>query len=294
MIILDFSQVMIATLFAQLGKHTNAEIDENMLRHMCLNSIRANKVKFQGDYGELVIAFDSKRSWRKDFFPYYKFSRQIGRDESEIDWSQVFGIIDHIKQDLKEVFPYVTIEVIGAEADDVIGTLANRFGTPMSNGQDDILILSGDKDFAQLSKYGNVRQFNPVQKEWLNVPDPEDHLFRHILNGDKGDDIPNVRSNDTFFVEKYRSGDKKMRQKPILASLVSGWKADPSSMPEDVAKRFEQNKKLICLDYTPDEVKQEINRQYDEQKANPIGRGQIMNYLIKHRMKLMMTHLGDF
>jgi len=34
---MDYNQVILATLFANLGNHKNAEIDENMIRHMFLN-----------------------------------------------------------------------------------------------------------------------------------------------------------------------------------------------------------------------------------------------------------------
>ena len=90
MIILDLSQVMIATLMVQLGNHTNTEVDENLLRHMVLNSIRANKIKFSDEYGELVIAADGKRSWRKEVFAYYKANRKRDRDASELNWNQIF------------------------------------------------------------------------------------------------------------------------------------------------------------------------------------------------------------
>ena len=79
---MDLSQVMIATLMVQLGNHTNAELDENLLRHMILNSIRANKIKFGSDYGELVIAADARTTWRREMFPYYKANRKKNRDAS--------------------------------------------------------------------------------------------------------------------------------------------------------------------------------------------------------------------
>ena len=42
----------------QLGNHTNSKLDENMLRHMILNSIRSYKQKFNNEYGEILIAAD--------------------------------------------------------------------------------------------------------------------------------------------------------------------------------------------------------------------------------------------
>lgn len=80
MIILDLNQVMISNLMAQIGNHTNIDIDENLLRHMILNTIRALNMKFKNEYGELVIACDDKNYWRKDIFPYYKAKRAEDRE----------------------------------------------------------------------------------------------------------------------------------------------------------------------------------------------------------------------
>ena len=60
-----------------------------------------------------------------------------------------------------------------AEADDIIATLCNRFGKTLKAEDDiDILIISGDKDFAQLQKYANVEQYSPVTKKWIRISNP--------------------------------------------------------------------------------------------------------------------------
>jgi len=79
MIVLDLNQVMISNLMVSLGGH-KIVMDENMLRHMILNTIRSNLVKFRSEYGDdLVIACDDKNYWRKSFFPYYKANRKKNR-----------------------------------------------------------------------------------------------------------------------------------------------------------------------------------------------------------------------
>ena len=72
MIIVDLNQVMLSNLMMQLGNHTNAQVEENMVRHMVLNSLRSYKQKFSDEYGEMVIACDNRNYWRKQIFPYYK------------------------------------------------------------------------------------------------------------------------------------------------------------------------------------------------------------------------------
>lgn len=50
-ILVDYNQVMLASLFAGIGNHTDMEVDENLLRHMFLNSLRFNRKKFYKEYG---------------------------------------------------------------------------------------------------------------------------------------------------------------------------------------------------------------------------------------------------
>ena len=152
MLIVDLNQVMISNYMIQVGNHTNLEIDENLFRHMVLNSIRAINSKFSEEFGEMVIACDAPRSWRKQVFPYYKANRKKAREDSELNWSALFDSLNKVRDELKEFFPYRVIQVDHAEADDVIGTLVEHYhGYP-------ILIVSGDKDFVQLQAVRSCTQ----------------------------------------------------------------------------------------------------------------------------------------
>ncbi len=161
MIIVDLSQVMISNLMVQLGNHTNTELEEDLLRHMILNSIRSYNQKFKNEYGEMIIACDAGNNWRRQIFPYYKANRRKNREKSELNWTQIFDTLSKVREELKEFFPYRVIQIDGAEADDIIGTLVDQFG----NTSEKILIMSGDKDFVQLQRYINVKQYDPVQKK---------------------------------------------------------------------------------------------------------------------------------
>ena len=168
MIIVDLNQTMLSNLMAQLGNHLNAQVEENMVRHMVLNAIRSYKHKFGDEYGELIIACDNTNYWRKQIFPYYKANRKKAISESELNWKTIFDCMSKIRAELKEYFPYRVIDVETAEADDVIATLCETFGaTPGMINRDKILILSGDKDFIQLHRYTNVSQYDPVRKKWI-------------------------------------------------------------------------------------------------------------------------------
>src|SRR5210317_1339959 len=101
MILVDLNQVMISSMMAQIGNHQNAQVDENMLRHMVLNTIRSNRMKFHAEFGELIICADDKNYWRRQMFPYYKANRKKNREESELDWNAIFTALNNIREEIK-------------------------------------------------------------------------------------------------------------------------------------------------------------------------------------------------
>ena len=53
MILVDLNQVMISNLMVQIGGQKGVELEEDLFRHMILNSLRAIRRKFNNEYGEL-------------------------------------------------------------------------------------------------------------------------------------------------------------------------------------------------------------------------------------------------
>lgn len=284
MILLDLSQVMISNIITQVGQHTDA-IQPDLVRHMVINTIRSFRTKYSAQYGELVIACDNKKYWRREFFPPYKGNRKADREKSLIDWPVLFDILNMIKQELKDNFPYRVIDVEGAEADDIIGTLCMKHGTIL-NSDEKILILSGDKDFVQLQVYGNVSQVDPVRKKDITNNDPEKFREHLVLSGDRGDGVPNVLSPDNCIIEGQRQ--KPLREVKIEELL----RAEFGSLSDDIRRNWTRNRMLIDLREIPYHIQTAILNEYNQQADKP--RDKIFNYFITHKMKLLMEHIGDF
>lgn len=300
MIIVDYSQTAISTLMAELAGRTDVEIRKDLIRHMIINAIRSYRVKFGAEYGELVIACDSKKYWRKDKFEYYKAGRKKARADSGFDWKLIFDTLGEIRAELKEFFPYAVVDVEGAEADDVIAVLAawtqtndlaapeGLFGEPEPQP---VLILSGDHDFIQLQKYKNVSQYSPIHKKWIKPDSSIQHyLMEHIIKGDKGDGIPNILSSDDTFVTDAR-------QRPITAKKMEPWLSiTPDEfhtvVDTETARNFQRNRYLIDFDYIPDTVRNNIIGAWTTQPRK--DRSQLLNYFMEHRMKNLIDSLGDF
>ena len=286
MILVDFNQICIANLMVQL-KHS--ELSEDLIRHMILNSLRYNKQKFGKEFGELVICCDDKNYWRKDIFPYYKAHRKSDREKSPLDWNMIFETLNKVRDELKETFPYKVIRTQRAEADDIIASICHKYGhLGIKNGSaEPILILSSDKDFAQLQKYANVEQYSPNTKKWIRISNPERYLREHIMRGDRGDGIPNFLSKDSCFV----NGE---RQKPLSIKKIDAWAAlEPSDFcDERMLRNYSRNETLVNLDYIPEWIQESIINQFDKYQE-PDRKG-LLNYFIKNKLRNLTEHIGDF
>ena len=86
---------------------------------MVLNSLRDHNKKFRKEYGDMVIACDSKNVWRREIFPNYKAGRKASREKSVM--IGIIFLLYLLKSKMRvKTFIYKVIEVETAEADDII------------------------------------------------------------------------------------------------------------------------------------------------------------------------------
>ena len=286
MILVDMNQVTISNLMVQINQSKTKSVDEDLVRHMVLNSLRMYRTKFGDKFGELVLTYDSRRYWRRDYFPNYKANRKKSRESSSLDWNSIFQSLNAIRDEIRETFPYKVVEVEGAEADDCIAAIVQHISvTP--NEFEQILILSGDKDFIQLHKHNFVKQYSPVLKKFINGIDPSIYIREHVLKGDRSDGVPNFLSPDNTFVDE-------LRQKPMSTKKIADW---IESKPEDVfteemMRNYQRNKTLIDLECIPKEL---VGRILEAYREPPQGdRSKLLNYFIQKRLKNLMADIGDF
>lgn len=286
MILVDFSQVMISNIMMQLANN-DSKLEEDMVRHMVLASIRLYKKKFGAEYGEIVICADGPSYWRREIYPHYKAGRRKAREKSAHDWNLIFNALHKIRDEIAENMPYPVLRFERAEADDIIGALCHAYG---QHGivTEKILIISGDKDFAQLQKYDNVAQYSPITKKFI-TPDVNPERFKqyHILQGDSGDGVPNFLSADDTFV----SGS---RQKPLPKKKLEEWTLmSPEEYCQgEMLRNYHRNKMMVDLDCIPEDLQSVIVSKYNEYQRNP--RGKIFNYFIQHRLRQLTESIGDF
>lgn len=283
MILIDMNQVLIASVMQQINSNPKVKLDENLIRHMVLNSLRSYVKQFKQKYGDVVICCDSKSYWRKEVYPFYKANRKKDRDKSGFDWNLIFETLNKIRDELKLYFPYKVIDVEGAEADDVIAVLTGRYAQ-----HEEILILSSDKDFVQLQKYPNVTQYSPILKRYIKADDPIAYVKEHIIRGDRGDGIPNFLSADNVFA----LGE---RQKVINSQKLSEWlKMSPEDIciNESMARNYKRNQMLVDLDFIPERIREKIVETFDNTTKKP--RVGLLNYFMEKNLKNLIEVLDEF
>ncbi len=281
MILIDFSQIIFSNLFA-ICEPEDDDL-ENELRISTLERISRYKKRFK-KFGDVVICVDDKHYWRRDIFPYYKAGRRREREKSKFDWNTIYESLNKIKEEIKLYFPYKVMDVPLAEADDIIGVLAKHNHTV-----ENILILSGDKDFLQLQKYPNITQFSTVHNTFIKTPSPQETLREHIMTGDSGDGIPNFLSPDDVFT----SG---RRQSPISKEKLARWIKEES--PENfcdlkMLRGYKRNQQLIDLEMIPIDIQNAIISEWDKEFI-PNRKKMLLEYCRIHKLANLMDSIQDF
>ena len=282
MILLDYSQTVIGSFMAV--SRGNPVVEEDLLRHTILNSIRMFRNKFIKDYGEMVICCDDKNNWRKEVFPEYKANRRKNRENDITDWKTLFELLHEMREDLNKYFPYKVMHIDTAEADDIIGVLVEeRQGMECSP----TLILSSDKDFIQLQKFDKVKQWSPLQKKFI-VGDPAESLYDKTIRGDTGDGVPNILSSDDTLITEGK------RQTPVTKKKMELWrgKKPEEFCNEAMLRNYHRNKTMVDLRETPESIRINIVNQYDNQEAG--DRSQLLNYFVDKRLKNLMEVIDEF
>ena len=283
MIIVDYSGIALASIII------NKTFDEQLIRHMILNSLRMYRTKYKEDYGDMVLAVDAKNNWRKTVYPQYKANRKKHREENDFDWQECFRILNLVREEIAENFPYHVIYVDGCEADDIIGTLVYEKSDVVFNPEP-IMIVSSDRDFLQLQRFPNVKQYSPLKKQEMIEKNPRVFLQNHIIRGDKGDGIPNIMSDDNVFVEGFRQ--TPMTQKKV-DSLIEDVEEGELLYAASWYRNYCRNKKLIDLSETPPELKHAIINKFNGQDPWH-NKGKVFPYLVAKRCNNLIESVQEF
>jgi len=145
------------------------------------------KVLAQFDPKYVGVVFDSAReNFRHDIYPAYKANR--------VELPPELALQMPYFRPLCEALGIPTFGTIGYEADDIIGTIASTVSEP-------VVIVTGDKDFAQLVN-DRIVLFDPAKDRWGDSKQiaeayegvtPAQFVDYLSMVGDTSDNIPGVK-----------------------------------------------------------------------------------------------------
>lgn len=232
---------------------------------------------------KVILAFDTKGSWRYDLYDEYKANRKKQYGRYPLDKDGFMKALDEMINDVKEIFTNIyTIKVDGAEGDDIIAVMCKHVFTGENH---EVIIVSGDTDLNQLLSLRNVKQYNPRSNDFFNVLNPKKELDIKILSGDKSDNItPIKRGVGVKTAEKIINSDDG----------VDGFieKQETDIEKKLVSENFERNTKLIDLDFIPKTIVNSILNEYNSYEASEIDGKTIIKYFMRKRMHDLRNRWG--
>lgn len=208
MILIDFSSIIHRMIHTSVANVKPTKVDGKYItndfigltKYYIFQELFNIKQEHGPNFGDIVICLDKSSGgyWRKDVYPGYKASRKKGREESEIDFGEVFSEIDGLIEQIKTNLPWKVIEVPKAEADDIMLVLAREY-----NKYEKVLIHSPDKDMIQAQRDNDtVFQYSSLTKKWLVPENKHDHMdhwiMEHVCLGDASDEVPKVVDHTEF------------------------------------------------------------------------------------------------
>jgi len=210
LIIVDYSHTSMRMVFTAIAQMKPKKKDGKFItsdyiqyyKYLLFNSLQAVKNKIKG---EVILAIDSKNNWRKDFYSEYKLNRVKSKDDSDINFDEFFVENDKVIETIKSTFPFKVLKVEKAEADDIAGTIALKYGNNRP-----ITMVTSDHDWSQVLSWSETKMWDPMKKVFVSLTDYEKEIIEtdfgnmsrftiiHSLIGDKGDNVPGITNNTKF------------------------------------------------------------------------------------------------
>ena len=243
-------------------------------KHITLNSILATIKREKPN--RVIIGYDCRGGyWRHSLYPQYKSSRKESRSKSIVDFDLFFPVADKFKKDFIEAYPnFLHLEIDLCEADDIAGVICQRL-----HKDNEILLVTNDKDYIQLLRHPNVRLYNPVDKKEVVSLNPVKDLDLKVITGDKGDDIPAV---------KPRTGIKTAE---VIFNKGIEKFIEEQADPQAVRDAYKRNRILIDMKYIPPVFQEKIISKYNEYPTKKFEFNHNMKFLHDNNLHKLVDDL---
>lgn len=273
-LLIDYNNMAIRTLFSDMTMIADPNPEFHLHKHKLMASIFYNIRKFEPD--EVVLAVDGKGYWRKKIYSEYKAHRKDKRDTDVFPWEDYYEYMDEFTADIKKHFPFKILRIDWVEADDIIGVLTRMLPDDKTN-----IIVTSDKDFIQLLSNSNVKLYDPMKREYVEVDDPKRELQIKIITGDKSDNIPNIKPRvGVKTAEKLLDDPDKFE-----ALLEETYTIGEEESEISVRDNFKRNGRLIDMGKIPRKIQQRILDRYNDCEINNISGMTFMKFCMRNRLR---------
>lgn len=266
--IVDTANVLFRVAAAH-GKYNQGGTPEEkagLAMHIALNTLNKYYKQFRPD--QFVVTFEGGNNWRKEYTKSAecKSGRLYkGNRVKDPSMEPFFELIKSFEDLARTHTAVACLSAPRLEGDDLFAGFVQRFA---QNPDDEIIGVSGDRDFVQLLKYPNFKLIDPNDGKPRTCDDPEFFMFEKCFRGDPGDNVMSAYPR----VLKTKLA-KAMKDDYARTELMNHtWKftdVDTGEVKDyHVGELFEENKLLMDLTAQPPEIRQLIDQTLDHELEN--------------------------
>ncbi|SRR5690554_610912 len=268
-LLVDTNNLSMRCLFAI--KYDPTDIGFVDYKQAFLTTLRSYINRLRPD--KIIFCQEGYDNWRRDYFPDYKQHREKDRKASYVNFDEFFKMNNVFMETLEEIFKNALfLRINKLEADDLIA-LITRYKKSW-----DITIVSTDRDFHQLYKYPNFKQFNPTKKQFVEVLSPEIDLLVKIVIGDK-DEAPQLKAKVGL----------KTAERIIRNGELEQW-----LKKHNLQEKFDRNRILISFDQIPEKYHQRVVDAVDKWKQGTFDGRKFYDLVMKDGLGGTFENINDF
>ena len=302
-LVFDITNMLYRTFFVNKMKHS-VEESAGLAHHSAL--ITLNKYFRNFKPHKVVMAFD-RTSWRKAYTadkdlcisgkPYKGNRRQNMTPADQEMFAKFLNHLNDFEDMMDRRTSVICLRGDGLEADDLIAGVTQMFE------DDEIIVVSADKDLIQLLKNPNVKLIDPasgedrrklLDKEYDG--DVDYFMFEKCIRGDTGDNVqcalPRVRK--TRIKKAYEDAFEQVN---LMNETWSIGDVGDEDYKEFIVKHlFEENKLLMDLTAQPDIIKDNIKYTIEHAFEDPgaYSHFHFLKFLGKYELKKISEQVDNF
>jgi len=292
-IVFDISNLLYRAFFA--NKTEDDQTTAGLAHHMALMTLNKYYKQFQPH--KVVMTFD-RSSWRKEYTasefcqsgkPYKGNRRQSMTPREREKFEAFLAHLNEFEELMNVHSSVICLAGEGLEADDLVAGFCQKFT------EDEIIIISADKDMIQLLRGDHVTLIDPASgkprtlDEWNG--DADLFMFEKCLRGDTGDNVQSAypRVRKTKIAKAYTDEFERINM------MNETW-TDQNGKEHIVRNLYKENTLLMDLTAQPKSIRDQMDQVIDDEMKDPgsFSYFHFMKFLGKYELKKIAKGLDQF